>query len=169
MDLPIVVIDVQGLAGAALETIKAGLAAQVSHNDGITKSWIEFAKGYTSVIADGLPPAPDAFAMLSAKYADNMVAGGNYHAAADQLTDIRQLEENKIAITATAGTLVSQAGFEFSRFVRGEIRAANRLQFEITVSTSNAFREEAKKRLGVQDLAQQLNTIGAILERIQGN
>lgn len=167
MDLPVVVIDVKGLSGAAIDTIEAGLTAQAKHNDEITTSWLKFAKGYGEAIKEGLPPAPDAFSLMSAKYADNMVAGGNYHAAADQLSQVVQLEENKIGITVASTTPIVVAGFDFSSLIHGEVKVANRLQFEVTVSTSDSFKEEAKKRLGVQDLAQQLNTIGDVMSRIQ--
>jgi hypothetical protein len=169
--LPSVVIDIKGLAGAVIQTIEAGLTMQAEHNRAITNDWLKMTEGYAALLKENpdLAGAPDGYALMAAQHADNMVAGGNYYAASDQLTDIRQLDENNIAITAQAAVPGSGivAGFDFSALQRGEIRAANRLQFEVTVTTSAAFREEAKDRLGVQDLAQQLNVISQVLERIQ--
>lgn len=162
--LPNIVIDIQGLTGAANEAIKSGLTAQRDYRRAVTEDWIKFAQEYAKLQNNS---APEAFAMISAQYADDIPVGGDYNAEADQLTDVRTLDENTMLITARSTTPVVVAGFDLSAIQRGEVRLANRLQYRVKVTTGRAFIDAVRQTLGAPDLAQQLNVLGTVLERIQ--
>ena len=156
-------VNIDDVVQPALKAGDAVVKWLVTHSDAGVARLTAFAKTASEL----KPPLPsDVFVLEAARLADLIPAGAVLSIETDQLTDVEQLDENRIRITATAvaGPIVL-GGFLFENIRTGQARAANRLKLGIDVSFGRAYVETVGQRIDKSGMAQQLNVLGDLMKQ----